>query len=407
MKLRVSKCSVIFSVFIMTMFLPIYFSNSVFNAIENVAFMASIIVLFKYKYEWNAVTIATVVYWIELMALTCINGLSTVDYHLIISKSKIVVCILFIDFMLRRHLKDAINILFYILLAYVTADLISVVLFPNGLYFVAREMNEWSTAYSPQWILGNKNNRTFWYLMLMTFSYWKFDLFKRVKSIWPLIISICSVLVVVLVQSSTSIVALGIAACGLLGLYYAKTEKKSRINHKAIFAFYTILSIIILLGNIFVNQSGILNVLTQELFGKDISTVLSRTIAWQETIVQIVRNPLIGHGIVSSERAGNILGSVALTDAHNAVLNILWQGGIVALGLVAIVFINITKRTKYINNRNTAFFVSMILIAILVETLFESVLSQDYGWYMIIVLYEMAMFYSSMTEHAEQHLKSA
>ena len=397
MELRVSKCSLVFSVFIISMFMPSYFSNSIFNIIENFAFLASFFILFKYKYKWNNVTIAITVYWLEIMLMTFINGLSTVDYHFVISNSKIIICILFIDFMLQTHRKSAINILFYILLIYIVADFVSVLLFPDGLYFVAREWNQWSTTYSAQWILGNKNNRVFWYLMFLAISYCKFDLLKKKKSIYPAIFSVCSVVVVILVQSSTATVALLIAGFGLIFSYYKRSKTKININHKVIFLTYSVLSIVILLGNLFANQIGALNSLSEYLFGKDISTVLARTVAWEGTIAQIIQAPLTGHGIISSSNAGNILGSIAFTDAHNAILNILWQGGFIALGMVIIVFWQISKQAKYVNNRNTSFFISTLLIAILVETLFESVLSQNYGWYMMIILYDITLIYSDKT----------
>lgn len=397
MELRVSKCSLVFSIFIISMFMPSYFSNSIFNIIENFAFLASLFILVKYKYKWNNVTVAITIYWLELMLMTFINGLSTVDYHFVISNLKIIACILFIDFMLQTHRKSAINILFYILLIYIVADFVSVLLFPDGLYFVAREWNQWSTTYSAQWILGNKNNRIFWYLMFLAISYCKFDLLKKKKSIYPAIFSACSVVVVILVQSSTATVALLIAGFGLIFSYYKRYKIKININHKVIFLTYFALSIIVLLGNIFTNQSGVLNSLSEYLFEKDISTVLARTDAWEGTIAQIIQSPLTGQGIISSSNAGNILGSIALTDAHNAILNILWQGGLIAFGLVIIVFWQISKQAKYVNNKNTSFLLSMLLIAILVETLFESVLSQNYGWYMMIILYNITLIYSNKT----------
>lgn len=394
MKLRVSRCSLAFLIYIITMFMPGYFSNSVFNMIENLAFLASFIILFIYKYKWNGVTVAITVYWIELMIVTTFNGVSTIDYHFFISNSKIVICILFIDFMLQKHKKSAINILFYVLLIYIVADFISVILYPDGLYFVVREVNQWTTKYSAQWILGNKNNRVFWYLMLLAISYCKFDLFKKQKCIYPAILAVCSVVVVILVHSSTSTVVLFIAGFGVIFSYYKKHETLIKLNHNVIYVTYLIVSIIILSGNIFINLKQSLNVLTEYLFDKDISTVFSRMQAWENTILQILQHPITGQGIVSSSEAGNILGSIAFTDAHNAVLNILWQGGIVALGLVVIVFWHISSKAKHVANKNIGFLISTLLIAILVETLFESVLSQSYGWYMMIILYNMTLLYS-------------
>lgn len=61
---------------------------------------------------------------------------------------------------------------------YIILDFISIVLYPDGLYQSVTVWNEWTSTSAAQWILGNKNNRCYWYFIAIILSVWKLALEK-------------------------------------------------------------------------------------------------------------------------------------------------------------------------------------------------------------------------------------
>lgn len=385
--MRVSKKSVVFLVFIFTMFLPLYFSNSIMKLVQNVALFGMVLILFQKRYTPSKVAFCTLIHFAFLTLLTFIYGHRTTDIHFVVSNIKIAICLFSFDFMIFWRKKDFVNILFWVLLCFVLADFISIILFPEGLYFVERHWNEWSTTLTSQWILGNKNERAIWYLMLQIITYMRYQKNKKQRSIIPGIISCISIIAAVMVRSTTSTIVMILVAVGVCLSYYSKKKVlKYSIDTKTIYFAIFIINILLVGGNFLLEDNSVFSSLIEVLFDKDLSSVWARKVAWGNVIFQIVNYPL-GQGVIDSASSGAILGSLAYTDAHNMFLDLLWEGGLISLIMILIILFTIAKRTQRIIDKKSVSMIQFFIIAFFIVGLTESIMGQSYGWYCLMLLW--------------------
>lgn len=324
------------------------------------------------------------IYTLFLVVMSFINKTDRADYHLIVSNVKALVFLYVTEWSVKEDTKRAINTLFYVLLIYTFVDFMSILLFPNGIYSKETVWNEWSTSYYAQWIFGNKNNRVYWYLCLLLTACWKKE--QEESGYMDLILAILcgmSIAAAFLVNSMTSLVVVCIAVLGIWLDVFRKKDAKLRINPKLIYPAYLGFSVLWISGSV-----SFLQGLVENLLGRNMSFT-NRTLAWGRAIVNILQKPIFGWGIFG-QKATEILGSKAFVNAHNQLLETLWQGGICALLIFsAIIGTTITSVSKIADNKKNLFFVFM-LVAILVEMLAESILGVDATWTYLLLSYQFS-----------------
>ena len=179
LKIKISTLFMIIYCFVM--FVPTYFSNAGIKLLSNVMMAIAALFLLRRKYKPNKFIVLTSIYLLYLMIMTYINRTNAADIHLIISYCKIFFFLGVFDYMLKNNQANAVNIMFYILLLFVSLDFFSIILFPNGLYHTSLTWNEWSTSQEAQWIYGNKNNRIYWYIMLLMTAWERYVLNGKVR----------------------------------------------------------------------------------------------------------------------------------------------------------------------------------------------------------------------------------
>ena len=260
--MRISLKTILFAMFIFLMFLPEYFANSVFQLAQNVMFLSIVLMLVHKRYRLNKVTFAIVIHYVFLILLTAIYQYWPFDIHVLVRHAKIIVCILAIDYMMDAKPVACLNALFYVLLSFVLADFVSIVLFPEGLYFIERHWNEWSSTQSAQWILGNKNNRVLWQLMLQVVAFGKYTVADKKKSIVPYIIIGISIIASIIAKSSTATI---VNSFCLLGFVIASWQKRAtgyfRLNAKWIYLTFLFINIAVISGNLLTQESSFLGTL--------------------------------------------------------------------------------------------------------------------------------------------------
>ncbi len=391
MKQKTFVASVIYFCYVALMFMPGYFQNRLFGLAENGMFLVGVGLLVYYMYKPSRVAKLISAYYLFVVAMTIIYQQTAIDIHLFISNAKIVLVILMTDFMLRREKKAALDVLLAVFLLFVVSDFLSVVFYPNGLYKTEIIWNEWTTTIESQWILGNKNNRYVHYLFLLLISYFKYAERGRKNGVMGAFICIISVTVALMVEASTGTVVMVVAVIATL-LYTAGRKMPFSLQLRYVYAAYLVSFALVMFS-----QSPALNNLMMNLFEKDAS-FSNRRDAWAVSWDLISKRPLCGIGFISSGSAQGLLGSKTFVNAHNGVLQVLLNGGLVGLGLVAACFAAVSKKIKSMQKKNERAFMVIMLTAFLIQTLLESIFSTPISWMFLLVLYYADSYMKPRTE---------
>lgn len=388
--MKVSVNKLIVFMFAAIMLLPDYFSSSLLNALENILLIGTGCILLKYRYRPSKWMYMAFVYCAVLVCSSYFNFTDRANFHLIISNLKIMVLLCAIEWETKKYGKNALKNIWRFLLIILSANTASIVLFPNGLYQIDYVWNEWGAKdVMRQWILGNKNSQTIWYLLLMILTYILFSdahisrnkLKNRIVLLYTIAISAITML---LVASSTGIVAITVLAVGMILSFFRKSPIDFEWNPKWILVGYIIISIAIIGGN-----ATFLKPIIADLFGKDL-TFSNRTTVWLRALLLFIQKPIFGWGVLGDDGMRNALGSLSYTSAHNQFLNTMLQGGtILFLILIAMVFIIFDKLSKC-EDKKDKLVGSVGMIGVLVTMLFETVLGGTQCWMLLYCVYCLA-----------------
>lgn len=232
----------------------------------------------------------------------------------------------------KKRIYNIIKIWCIALLILVTVDIVSMIMYPNGLYF--------DGLYSDNWFLGYKTNRFNYYLPLCVFSaFLSFAIFKKCKAYIFLIIAI-EIFGMMFTQATAAGVALLIFAVLLFIINLLDAGKiKGRnkffsllFSYKAAFlVYFSSLAVVFLISYLPLVQN-----IVYLLFKKD-ATLTTRTAIWAACLIQVLKHPLIGIGFITISEFTKITGNWYATSAHNMILTILVAGGAVSLVIYIIV----------------------------------------------------------------------
>ena len=367
------------------MFVPTYFSNAGIKLLSNVMMAIAALFLLRRKYKPNKFIVLTSIYLLYLMIMTYINRTNAADIHLIISYCKIFLFLGVFDYMLKNNQANAVNIMFYILLLFVSLDFFSIILFPNGLYHTSLTWNEWSTSQEAQWIYGNKNNRIYWYIMLLMTAWERYVLNGKSK-IWPTLISIGTIIAMMIVKSSTATTVAIVVGTGILISIYKKKEIRFSINSYLLVGICTVVTILVLAGS-----TGFLKIVVEGIFHKDM-TFSNRSQVWQQVILLIAQKPFWGWGIVDDKAATGLLGSLTYVNAHNQFLNCLWQGGIVLICILGGIILCTARNINAIASDRYKLVFESVLVGLMIDMMFEVIMGTTATWGCLLLLNSIHLF---------------
>ena len=383
LKIKISTLFMIIYCFVM--FVPTYFSNAGIKLLSNVMMAIAALFLLRRKYKPNKFIVLTSIYLLYLMIMTYINRTNAADIHLIISYCKIFLFLGVFDYMLKNNQANAVNIMFYILLLFVSLDFFSIILFPNGLYHTSLTWNEWSTSQEAQWIYGNKNNRIYWYIMLLMTAWERYVLNGKSK-IWPTLISIGTIIAMMIVKSSTATTVAIVVGTGILISIYKKKEIRFSINSYLLVGICTMVTILVLAGS-----TGFLKIVVEGIFHKDM-TFSNRSQVWQQVILLIAQKPFWGWGIVDDKAATGLLGSLTYVNAHNQFLNCLWQGGIVLICILGGIILCTARNINAIASDRYKLVFESVLVGLMIDMMFEVIMGTTATWGCLLLLNSIHLF---------------
>ena len=380
-KVSVLNCTLL--LFVILMFMPSYFSNSIFDMLENLMLVCCILLLLKNKYKPSLFVDFVTVYIAYLVIISFVNKLTTADIHMIISNAKVVVLLAILEFMLMKKTVYVMDRLRLIISILVILDLMSFVFFPEGLYQIQTVWNEWTTTDTAQWIFGNKNNRVYWYIMYMFLTGFHHLRCRTINSKIMCIVSmVISITGIVLSTSSTAMVAVLVAELGMLNIILF-LKNRNKINTSIILLVWLVGECLLVFGVTF-----FLAPIVENVFQKDL-TFTGRTTIWANIMVYITQKPVWGWGNINGSVSASLLNNLSFTSAHNQILNTLWQGGLTMFSLLMLLFANVSKRMKSVNNKQFVNMTVLLLMAILIDMYFESILSVSVVWTFLLCCYHL------------------
>lgn len=256
----------------------------------------------------------------------------------------------------------------------IVANFVSFILFPEGMYN--------NGIFSNCWLLGYKNASIQYVLADLFFLKLKgeYTLKKRVH-IETMLVYIAGLLFAIAADSMTSTFALVLYAVLKIVMECVRME----ISLIPFIAVNYLVAFWLTYGNMFTFTKDIVYRLT----GRQ-STWEVRKLLWIKIIHYVNEHPIMGNGVLNSSDFAMKMGRTWMAHAHNTYLQVLYQGGVVAILIFISVFIYASKKVQGSNlNIYRAFFVVILIFLLIFQ-------SEYYA--KIYLIYAILLFGARMKE---------
>lgn len=286
--------------------------------------------------------------------------------------------VFFLDYMFSSDIEKAISVLtlHYEILVY--GNLVTVFLFPAGMYNLGTGRG--------YWLLGQVNQIILYVLpaMILELLYSRYVKKKRYPEIRTWMLITTGIVTAIVVWSATALVGIAVFVGMVLigctaGIYM--DLKYGILASAIIFAAFVIFRV----QDIF--AYFIVDILHRNL------TFSTRTEVWDRALACIQQKMILGYGVETSEQAIKHFGYLT---PHNRYLYLWYQGGIVMLGMFVRVLLNGAKTLRSASGSKAVIYTGAGLFALLVMMQFESYNATVF--YVPLAL----MFYSASLEAEEK-----
>lgn len=224
-----------------------------------------------------------------------------------------------------------------ILLLLVGLDLLTMLLFPSGLYN--------TEIYSLNWFLGYKTARFPFVLLLCILE--EIVARRENKFLQADIVYLLSFIVMLKSMATAAL----LSYCFAIGtIIISRQQHKGKewkqkvigavLDYRLIIPLYGIITFITVVAN-----SSPIMVDFLEAIGKD-PTLTTRTFIWANAIKLIKNNPFLGYGYLNADQYRKLLGSVYFSSPHNMVLSLLMVGGVVSAVMYLLIIVKVWKKSK-------------------------------------------------------------
>lgn len=366
--------------------LPGYIIGGVLDTIFDLYKVASsilIFIIYIYKYrKMSKMLVAVTLFQFTFVLSTIINGsLKNVFDQSIQFLSVVSICML-AEFGIREDCKSFFKAMCIVLGGLALANGYTMFkYYPNGMY--VDELNHWQ-----YYFLGYDNSSFFiefpLLIYLTCYSYMKN---KNIGLIVWLVIGMMA-FQYIYVQSTTAIIMIAIFAIFLLTYKLIIWEKF--LDFRVVISILLVTFFVIVIFNVQIYFSEFL----ENIVHKDI-TLTGRDYIWEEAKKYIMASPIIGYGMENFEV---IMGKFGINHVHNFILDILYNGGIIALTMYSFI-LNLCKR--YLNKDRSNFILNTISIGIFIY-LFSGIFDYYNNKYVIFTLFILAMYSNKIIENVKE-----
>lgn len=384
-KNTLAMCFVTLAVFCPTIFQYLGY-GSIVLLYSNVVALLGLILWVASKVQLDEWTLSFVIFVGVLSIITYVNENSIAS--VLGLYIRLIAFIVLIWMGMQKDFEGSIRAIKNVLGFLVLLNFITLLIAPNGIIQLHREANEWFEYDVPIWLFGNKNAMMNWLIPANFLAQMDHTMNKR-KGYWDILVIIMTFLTAVFAKSSTTMITISIMSLVfVLGNHAGKVLSKIRAKH--IIVVYIVFQILLFTAN----ELGIFQIVAG-IFGKD-ATFTGRTSAWSEGLLLVIKNPILGYGHISEEKARSLLGAYAFVNAHNTLLNTMLIGGMLA-GVVYLVLIwQSTKKIDFIKNATVAAILKVTVVGMLLQASFEAYTETATFWIVFLLIYIISKF--SVTE---------
>lgn len=374
--------------FVMPYFKPSSFDyiasalDTVFN-IWIIAASIAILILYLINGVFSKYMFAVITFEGVLTLSTIIN--SGDMYSLISNVVKIISICMLVELGIHDDPKGLVRAFVWVLGIECIINAITVFLFPDGMYTSDTVIGIHHIIRKENYFLGYDNLHIV-YLLPFLVCFWIYSIYMQRVKIMTMIYMVLVSLSVFICRSATSVIVITIFF--LLALLSENRLTKNRIDLKKgilVIAFLFLILVIFRLQKIFAGFFDILN--------KDI-TFTERTPVWDAALRLFRVKPMLGYG-----QQTELYDFVALggPHTHDWYLHVLYQMGVVGLGLLIYILLQINKSLSECKNKKYGNILSVGIFSFLIAFLAESYVSMTGFW----ALVSMAYHISTLTEGLE------
>lgn len=303
-----------------------------------------------------------------LLVSTIINSGSFSNY--ILTMGIFLAIIIFSDTELSKRPDEFITSAAIILGAYVLINFVTIVLFPNGFYVVANyiKINGITMIRDlvPCYFLGFRNVMFTTILPAIVLNIISWDISRKKINIFSLTVILAGISSFFILWSATSIMV------SIIFIITYSVSKK--IDNRTIINAIYFLCFIFFITIVIFRLQDALSFIIVNILHKDL-TFTNRTGIWDNAIMLIKQNPVLGYGYMEHEFYVNAIGA---SHAHDYYLDVWMRGGVLAL-LAFLAMIKKCGSTLACSGKGSS---QRALIAMLAALLFafetESYLSSSY-----------------------------
>lgn len=281
----------------------------------------------------------------------------------------ITVIILFLSY-LDEDVTKVLNPLGFILYIYVLINFATVLLFPQGLY--SDSVNEMSTRIEYSWFLGYRNPQVRILLPAVSISFIS-DIVKygRVK-VKSLLLLIVSLITIVLIKSSTALIGFSV----FILIYIVRMKWNIRVKP----IWFLIYNAVFFVGIVILRLQNLFGFVIVDVLHKDL-TFTGRTYIWDQALLRILKNPLLGNGATEFPIGSNFVA----THPHNFMLYLLVKSGLIGFLLFVVSAVICAKKLEKYQDSKIAQILIMEFCGFFSMTVTESMTEAIFFWLIIIM----------------------
>lgn len=290
---------------------------------------------------------------IAIMSFELVQLLSTFinsgDYWIAFSSAAKVICFcMLIEVGIALGARLFLRALMIILGVLCLANLISILLYPNGMY---------TTLLKNNWILGYDNMHVLYILpFLCTFALYTVESHLSNFLKWSVLLIFS--LSIYITWSATSVVGVTVWL-----VFFALSNLYSLRKIITNLRFQIIATVIVFFGIIILRLQNLIAFLIEGILKKSL-TFTGRTRIWDSALNLFKENPIYGLGVTSTDVTRSYLHGAS--HCHNYFLQILYQSGLIGMACFIVVLILLIKPKKYSYNSNITYLLHLTIFCFLI-----------------------------------------
>lgn len=345
----------------------------VYNVLLLISFFIAMYMYLKCKRNNEKMPLITliVLYNFIVVVASLVNKNCSLYSALMNSMTMIALSII-VDYGTRNHNRIILKSLLCILNFLITVNLITIFIFPNGMWI--SQMGYWEN-----WFLGYDNNHILIMLPAIIISYIYNKTYFSKKTINFYYTLLIVNITVLKTWSATSLVGILLLDCIML----FEIDKVKILQPKKLL----LLSVIFFIFIIILRIQNVFSFFIVDLLHKDL-TFSNRTHIWDFVIGRVLDKPILGYGLQASTYRYIISSPYSSFHAHNFFLEICYRGGILLLISVILILRKTLKKLSNSSNKKMSNFM-MYCVVVYAIILLTEYYEPIYYFYLFVIFYNI------------------